>query len=400
MGRGKNTIKLSDISTAPILTKYSASYTSQSIFDERYGITSNRGTNEEILTRGTPSERALKYRVIRQLYYQNFLTGSVNSLTASYWDSNLQSTAASGTFDDDYRYFPSESGANIGFLAIPTLQFGEQIKRSTFLINSNTGLFSLRDDGNGNILDVLNSNVHVGNILYAQGIATITNEDYFCTVLDNTFAVSVSIVPTPIPSATPSITPSITRTPSTTPTPTLSVTPSLSFGATPSVSLTPSVTSTPSVTPVVTPSVSLTPSVTSTPSVSITPSVSLTPSVTRTPSVTPSTTAPQTILSVYARDVATTPGPITIYADINGGGPNDIFTGTLNGTCTSIYTFTAGILSPGDSVVFTSNINCLMNGSDTTSCPASGGGSTTYTINSISLGANAVALTVNTEDIP
>jgi hypothetical protein len=170
MGMSKNTLDRSDISTFPIKLKYSASYASSS--GVSYGITLNRGVNGSFNSNGNSF---LVYKLAKQLYYNSYLTGSLNN-TASAWNDNLQSTAAEGTFDDDFRYFPTTSGDQITVMAIPRNVFGENISRKSFRLSGTT--YNLIDDGNGNIIDTDNSNVHVGNILYAQGIIVITNQDY------------------------------------------------------------------------------------------------------------------------------------------------------------------------------------------------------------------------------
>jgi len=170
MGLSKNTLDRSDISTYPIKLKYSASYASSSATS--YGITLNRGINGSFNLNG---EDFLVYKLAKQLYYNSYLTGSLNN-SASAWNDNLQSTAAEGTFDNDYRYFPTTSGDQISVMAIPRNVFGENISRKSFILSGTT--YNLIDDGNGNIVDTDNNSVHVGNILYAQGIIIITNQDY------------------------------------------------------------------------------------------------------------------------------------------------------------------------------------------------------------------------------
>ena len=178
MGLSKNTLDRSDISTYPIKLKYSASYASSSAIN--YGITLNRGINGSFDSNG---KEFLVYRLAKQLYYNSYLTGSLNN-SASYWDDNLQSTAASGTFDNDYRYFPTASGDQITVLAIPRNVFGGNISRKSVSISGTT--YNLIDDGNGNIIDAGNGNVHVGNILYNQGIVIITNQDYEYALIQTT----------------------------------------------------------------------------------------------------------------------------------------------------------------------------------------------------------------------
>ena len=165
----QNTIDKLDITTYPIKILYTGSYEVSNF--SNYGISVNKGVNT---TYTQNTNYFLNYKLAKQLYYNGYLTGSL-LISSSAWNDNLQSTAASGTFDDDYRYFPTESNSIINILAIPTIIFGEKISGNTFKISSS--IFNIVDDGNGNIIDPSN-NTHVGNILYAQGIIIITNQDY------------------------------------------------------------------------------------------------------------------------------------------------------------------------------------------------------------------------------
>lgn len=189
MGRSKNTLKRSDISYTPIKTKYLASYTSASIY--LYGITVNRGINAPYNKSGSLT---LNYKLAQQLYYNEFITGSLLN-SGSYWNDNLQSTAASGTFDNDWRYFPTASNSMICVLAIPSMEFGEQIGRSSFNIQSTDNTtYKIVDDGNGNLVDALNNNIHVGNILYAQGIAILTDANYKCILSNPDFNFTLTVL--------------------------------------------------------------------------------------------------------------------------------------------------------------------------------------------------------------
>ena len=170
MSRGQNTIKRSEVSTTPILLKYPTSIPSAS-FSQK-GITVNRGINSSYSSGGV---QFLNYALVKQLYYREYLTGSL-LFSSSYWNDSLQSTAASGTFDNDFRYFPTSSNSQISVIKIPRSVFGEQIARASFIISGST--YRLIDDGNGNIIDSNNSNNHVGNILYSQGIIVITDQEY------------------------------------------------------------------------------------------------------------------------------------------------------------------------------------------------------------------------------
>lgn len=145
MSRGQNTIKRSEVSTTPILLKYPTSIPSASFSTK--GITVNRGINSSYSSGGV---QFLNYASVKQLYYQEYLTGSL-LFSSSYWNDSLQSTAAKGTFDDDYRYFPTSSSAQVSIIEIPRTVFGEQIARQTLVITGST--YRLIDDGNGNVLD-------------------------------------------------------------------------------------------------------------------------------------------------------------------------------------------------------------------------------------------------------
>lgn len=173
MSRAANSLKVSDDITTPIKLKYSASFVSGSLSD--YGITVLNGVNGSVTITGSVPQETLNYLSTRHLFYSNFLTGSfpVSSSAADNW---LQSTAASGTLEADVRYFPTESNSQIKIISIPRSLFGEKIARGSFLITSS--YCALVDDGNGNLKDLGASGTHVGNIIYAQGLAIITNQDY------------------------------------------------------------------------------------------------------------------------------------------------------------------------------------------------------------------------------
>jgi hypothetical protein len=233
MSIAKNTIRFSDITTTPIKLKYSASFASSSLASN--GITTNRGTNTYVSTSGSYTPTVLNYNSIRQLYYQNYLTGSVER-SASFWDPQWQSTAASGSEDFQNSYFPNTQNSNISFMAIPTNIFGENIGRNSFVLESlNRTSYKIVDDGNGNLIDLLSGSLEMGNIFYSQGIATITHPDYVGILLDNSFTFTITFtLPSPSVTATvsttPTVTPSITITPTITPT----VTPTVTVSPTPS----------------------------------------------------------------------------------------------------------------------------------------------------------------------
>jgi hypothetical protein len=173
MSRSQNSLRGNDVVTTPIKLKYTASYDCSTL--EAYGITVLTGINGPVTITGSVPQETLNYLSVRHLYYSNFLTGSYPT-TASAFVNYLQSTAASGTLDADVRLFPTESGATIKIISIPRGVFGQQLSRRSFIMSSSA--YYLVDDGNGNIIDQAASNVHVGNIIYPQGMVIFTNSDY------------------------------------------------------------------------------------------------------------------------------------------------------------------------------------------------------------------------------
>lgn len=193
MSRASNSLKASDITTTPIKLKYASSYNSNALAEA--GIRVLAGINTPISVTGSVPQETINYRSTRHLYYQNFLTGSFPA-SASIFDCSIQSTAALGTLNTDYRYFPTGSNSQVKILSIPRNVFGENIARFGFQVTS-SAVF-LRDDGDGNIVDlqtspyvlsdyyapeitnwyVYSQSTHVGNIIYSQGIIVITNQEY------------------------------------------------------------------------------------------------------------------------------------------------------------------------------------------------------------------------------
>ena len=190
MSRSSNTLNVSDVTAVPIQVKYFASYNTVApapLWSD-VGITYKRGLNYtgsyfyQIPAASTSS--FLNYKSVQQLYYSNYISGSVPP-SASYGDNWLQSTAASGTFDDDFRYFPTASNAGVWIVSIPRSIYGDQIARKSFFMSGSTvdGMqvyeWNIIDDGNGNLIEVNTGTVvneKVGNIFYAQGMAVITSQ--------------------------------------------------------------------------------------------------------------------------------------------------------------------------------------------------------------------------------
>ena len=188
MSRASNSLLISDVTATPIKLKYSSSYSNDTILDS--GIYAQSGLNGPVTITGSVPQRTLRYYSISNLFYSNYLTGSYQFTTSSA-NNSLQSTAASGTFENnntlsssaDIRYFPTESNAKIKIINIPRSSYGEKTSRKSFSLASQDGTsYYLVDDGNGNINDTLNGNVHVGNIIYPQGFVIITNPNYYCVM--------------------------------------------------------------------------------------------------------------------------------------------------------------------------------------------------------------------------
>ena len=184
MSRAYNTLKASDISTTPIKLKYLVGIEAADF--SAYGINVITGSNGPVTITGSVKQDTINFRTIRQLYYQNYLTGSL-LFSASYWDSNQQSTAFSGSSDYENRYFPTESNATIQVISIPPIVFGEQISRNSLTINDDATMETYTDDGNGNIYD--SNNQKAGNVIYSQGLIIITSQNL--SVIPKDFQISI-----------------------------------------------------------------------------------------------------------------------------------------------------------------------------------------------------------------
>ena len=299
MAISKNIIDRSDINTQPINIKYPV---------QNYGgYVVGDGVNRYTIFTSSLDQESLLYRSIKQLYYNAHLTGSLLN-SASGWDPQWQSTAASGTLDADYRYFPTDYLSQISVIQIGKEAYGENIAKRSLTLSINGS--ACQDDGNGNIV-LAGTTTRIGNVFYSQGMIVITDPSFQPPLPSASPAVSPSVTPTLTPTATPSVTPpaSIGASPSTTPTPTISVssTPAVSIGASPSATPTP------------TPPISVTPSVTVTPTISVTPSVTVTPTISVTPS--PSSITNVLIL-LYARvDPSASPSTnLLTFQSSNDGG--------------------------------------------------------------------------------
>jgi hypothetical protein len=80
-------------------------------------------------------------------------------------------------------------------MAIPTVTFGENIGRNSFVLESLNGTsYKIVDDGNGNLIDLLDASLEVGNIFYSQGIITLTHPDYVSILLNNNFTFEITLI--------------------------------------------------------------------------------------------------------------------------------------------------------------------------------------------------------------
>jgi hypothetical protein len=310
MGLSKNTLDRSDISTYPIKLKYSASYASSSAIN--YGITVNRGINGSFDNDG---HQFLVYKLAQQLYYNSYITGSLLN-TASAWNDDLQSTAASGTFDNDFRYFPTSIDDQISVMAMPRTVFGENISRKSLRIVGAT--YNLIDDGNGNVIDTNNNNVHVGNVLYAQGIVVITNLDYEYALINTPNATTTTTSTTTTTTTVPTTTTSTTSTTTTVPTTTTSTTSTTT--TVPTTTTTTSTTTTTTTVPTTTTTTSTTTTTTTAPTTTTTTSTTTT-----------TTTVAQITVNLYANQEGL-PSTLDFHISTDGGSTWNFVGASFNNT--------------------------------------------------------------------
>jgi len=228
MSRSSNSLKTSDVITTPIKLVYTSSYDCSTLAE--YGMEVLSGVNGPVTITGSIPQETLNYWSTRHLYYSNYLTGSF-PVSASSADNFLQSTAASGSLDSDNRYFPTESNARITILSIPRGVFGEKIAKSNFILSSSA--YYIIDDGNGNLVDQASGSLHVGNIIYPQGMVIFTNPNYLdilpcptgsTTTTTSTTSTTTTAVPTTTTTSTTSTTTTAAPTTTTTSTTTSTTT--------------------------------------------------------------------------------------------------------------------------------------------------------------------------------
>lgn len=132
--------------------------------------------------------KALVYNSIKELYYSNYLSGSLGSNAAT--SSISPGSDPSGdvlvggvqtTNYDNYlsttlalpRFFPTGSGEGIAVFSIPSRLYGDNIQPGSFKWEDNTNNSIFTDDSEGNI--ITGSNI-VGTITYTHGLVVITSQ--------------------------------------------------------------------------------------------------------------------------------------------------------------------------------------------------------------------------------
>jgi hypothetical protein len=196
MSSAYKTFKTSDITVFPYKASKTFSYTQDTVTDA--GISVLVGLNNTVSSAGSVPNSTLYYRSARQLFYSNGLAnlappkplseqdygqlvedekGGARTSTTLMYDNFLQSTATSGSSEYDNRKdFPTGSGNQVTIVSIPTSLYGENIRPNSFTISASLGEFgTMIDDGNGNLV-IESDNSYVGNVVYSQGIAVITQD--------------------------------------------------------------------------------------------------------------------------------------------------------------------------------------------------------------------------------
>ena len=197
----------SDITVVPFVVNKSFTFVGSSSFVEsNVGIDRLIGTyipNSSPFTEtsepttgfmGTYYQRDI-YASIKQLYYTNYIpnpiSGSLisyeidpisngfNTVANDYTNSNVYSRFYNyeQTTLSQSRYFPTESGAKIGIISIPSKLFGEYINPRTFkytYVYTGSTSITIIDNGEGNLVES-SSNNPVGIITYQHGLAIITS---------------------------------------------------------------------------------------------------------------------------------------------------------------------------------------------------------------------------------
>jgi len=152
-----------------------------------------KGINEDFLTNksttglNTSEYQVLVYNSIKELYYSNYLTSKIGGeiyTSSIYPGANTLGDVLLGPSNSQGRYynylqttltqsrsFPTQSGAQIAVLSIPSRLYGDLIQPNSVNLVFSGSAYNITDDGNGNLIS--GSEV-VGNVIYQHGILTLT----------------------------------------------------------------------------------------------------------------------------------------------------------------------------------------------------------------------------------
>jgi len=183
----------SDVIVTPFEVNKGFTFAYSEFTDSDVQIDIFKGINEDFLTdKSTTGLNSTEYQVliynsIKELYYSNYLTSEIGGspYTASvFLGENEAGNVLIGSSSSQGRYynypqttltqsksFPTQSGAEIAVLSIPSRLYGDLIQPNSINITF-SGSTTITDDGNGNLIS--GSEV-IGNVIYQHGILTLTS---------------------------------------------------------------------------------------------------------------------------------------------------------------------------------------------------------------------------------
>tara|TARA_R100001509_G_scaffold35196_2_gene18607 strand:+ start:105 stop:1010 length:906 start_codon:yes stop_codon:yes gene_type:complete len=190
------TLLSKDVIVTPFRVNKQFSHSGTPVDYNDNGVFVLTGSNDTYITGEGTGSAALVYNSIKQLYYSNYqLPNNGNPSLVATASFNPDGTITGPRYTPNYinniqsldekRYFPTESGFGISVLSIPSKQFGESIKPSSFTIE-NVGVISHKDDGQGNLIDQVSEEID-GNIIYEAGLVIFTGAEGVGLDPDNTF---------------------------------------------------------------------------------------------------------------------------------------------------------------------------------------------------------------------
>lgn len=163
--------------------------------DRYIGKSGNYIISQSLTGDNVPQPEVLVYSSIKQLFYSNYISGSLGEISEMATASFNNDGTINGKNDQNsfynydqttlnpQKYFPTasqESGSvEIGVISIPSKLYGDHIKPGSIVIQSEQS-GSLYDDGEGRIY-APNGNLerrYVGNVSYSHGLITITKQTY------------------------------------------------------------------------------------------------------------------------------------------------------------------------------------------------------------------------------